>query len=165
MEHLLIALDGSEGSLRVIDYVVRVLRGAEHVRITLFHILPAASPDTLTPLEVRRIEGLHETRADLSGYFWSRDTEELMEQTFQRARERLVAGGFESRRIATRHAVQSATLAQVILDQAVALGCSTVVLGRRGLGRVRGFFSGSVSRAVASMAGQTSVWVVGERSG
>jgi nucleotide-binding universal stress UspA family protein len=56
--------------------------------------------------------------------------------------------------------VESAEVAQVILEQARAFNCSTIVVGRRGLSRVKEFFLGSVSKSLVGFAKNRTVWVV-----
>ena len=67
MERFLIALDCMPGCLKIIDYTVRVLNGAQHFEFVIFHILPTVSPDKLRMDEVQRIEHRHAGRPDLGG--------------------------------------------------------------------------------------------------
>lgn len=160
MEHFLVALDGTPGSLKTIHYLNRVIRGAPHTLLTLFHVLPLASQNLLRREDVQRIEKIQEDQPQLSGYFWTSEDEEKMNQSFREARSLLLEGGFSESRIRTHFGVQSSDVADVILQQAGALRCSTIVLGRRGLSRVREFFLGSVSNTVTRMARGMTVWVV-----
>lgn len=162
MQQFLIALDGTPGSLKTIHYINRVLRGNDKVRFRLFHVLATASPNLLKKEEVARIEQLHEDHPHLSGYFWSREDEEKMNKTFQEASALLLQTGFSEKQIQTGFGVESNEIAQVILERAKVLGCSTVVMGRRGLSRVKEFFLGSVSKSVVSNAREVTVWVVDE---
>jgi len=70
--------------------------------------------------------------------------------------------GFSEPRIKTWFGVESNETARVILEQAQALGCDTIVLGRRGLSRVKEFFLGSVSKSVLAQARGLTIWVVDE---
>jgi nucleotide-binding universal stress UspA family protein len=160
MEQLLIALDVAPQTLNSIEYLKRVLQGARHAQFYLFHVMPTASPNLLKPYELQRIERLHAQFPHLDGYFWAPEDEARMHATFQQARDLLLRGGFLEEQIAERFAVQSAAVAQVILDEARTLHCGTIVLGRRGLGRVKEFLQGSVSAAVTKMAKDITVWVV-----
>jgi nucleotide-binding universal stress UspA family protein len=160
MEHFLIALDDTPGSLKSIHYINKVLAGLTHIRLTLMHVLDTASPNLLKREEVRHIEQIHEGRPDLSGYFWTTEAEEKMHEIFREAQTLLLKGGFSQEQIKTHYSVQSTDVAQVILNEAKALDCSTIVLGRRGLGRVKEFFLGSVSNKVTKFARAMTVWVV-----
>jgi len=160
MEHFLIALDGTPGSLKSIHYLNRVFRGVRHVQLTLFHVLDTVSPNLLKREEVQRIERIQEEQPHLSGYFWSTESEEKMLQTFHEAKLLLLEGGFLEEQIKTHYSVESVDVAHVILKEAKALQCSTVVMGRRGLGRLKEFFLGSVSNCVTKFARNMTVWVV-----
>ena len=162
MEYFLIALDDTPGSLKSIHYINRVLKGVRHIQLTLFHVLDTVSPNLLKREEVHRIERIHEEQPHLSGYFWTTENEEKMIEIFHEAKLLLFEGRFPEEQIKTHYSVQSADVAQVILNEAKALKCSTIVMGRRGLGRVKEFFLGSVSNTVTKFARDTTVWVVDE---
>lgn len=160
MERYLVSLDGSPDSLKIIHYLNRVLQGMSNVEICLFHVLPTSSPNLLKKEEVRRIEKLHEEYPHLGGYFWTRQQEEKMIKNFQDARDLLLAEGFSPKQIRTHYGVESDEIAQIILERAAALRCKTVIVGRRGLSRVKEFFLGSVSKSVVGQARNLTVWVV-----
>ncbi len=160
MERFLVALDNTEVSLKSIAYLARVLRGSPHVHLALCHVLPTASPNILTKEEVQRITKIHEEQPRLRGLYWLLEDEDKMNVIFNRAREILWEGDFTADQISTHFRVHSGEVAVVILDEARHLNCSTIVLGRRGLGRVREFLWGSVSRSVAKLAREITVWIV-----
>ena len=85
-----------------------------------------------------------------------------MNECFQEAQQLLLQGGFLESQIKTHFGVQSSEVAQIILYEATALHCSTIVLSRRGLSRVKEFFLGSVSNTVTKMAREMTVWVIDE---
>ncbi|MBC7359789.1 MAG: universal stress protein [Desulfacinum sp.] len=160
MERILVALDDRPGSLKTVHYINRMLKGAAHVRILLFHVLPAASPNLLGKDVIRRIEGLQEEHPHLSGYFWQPEEEDAMREMFGKARSLLVAGGFPEEQIEEHFAVESQEVAHIIVQRAADLGCSTIAMGRRGLSRVKELFLGSVSKSVTARAKGITVWVV-----
>ncbi|SMC18815.1 Nucleotide-binding universal stress protein, UspA family [Desulfacinum hydrothermale DSM 13146] len=160
MERILVALDDRPGSLKTIHYINRVLRGAGHVRILLFHVLPAISQNLLSKEETRRMEDLQEERPHLSGYFWQPEAEKHMREMFHKARDLLVSGGFADEQIEEHFAVESQEVASVIVSRAETLQCSTIAMGRRGLSRVKELFLGSVSKSVTGRAKGRTVWVV-----
>ena len=160
MERVLIALDDRPGSLKAVDYVARILKGSSHVDFILFHVLAPASPNLLTRDVIRRIETIHETHPHVSGYFWNPEDEERMRRTFATAREILTRAGFGEFQIQEDFGVEGQEIANIIVERAKALKCSTVVLGRRGLSRVKEFFLGSVSKSVIGLARGITVWIV-----
>ena len=160
MERFLIAIHCEGGGRKAVDYLIRVLNGSRHCELVFFHILPTTSPDKLRKDEVLRIESIHAERPDLAGYFWKEEDEKKMYRAFAQAREILVAGGFPDENISAHFSVESGDLAYIILEKAAEFGCSTIILGRRRLGRVKQFLLGSVSVAVLKMARGIAVWVV-----
>lgn len=160
MEHLLIALDSAPDSLKTVLYLARLLCPSEKLCFTLFHVIPATSPDMLTGEELRRIERLQGENPHLTGYFWKREDEERMERAFREARGILADSGFDPPMIKTRFAVQYDDVAQVIVKEAKSLRCSTIVVGRRGMGRVKEFLLGSVSSSVTRLSRGLTVWIV-----
>ena len=160
MEKLLIALDDTPGSLKSIHYLIRLHLDTADLRLCLYHVLPSESPNLLRGEEVRRIEALQLEHPDLSGYFWNRTEEDKMNRAFETATRLLTENGFKHQQIETHFTVRSSNVAELIISKAARLKCGTIVLGRRGLGAVKGFFLGSVSTDVAKMAKEMTVWIV-----
>ena len=160
MNRFLIAVDVTPESLKSIRYLNQILNSGGVFEFILFHALPAASPNLLTHDEVRRIEGLHEEQPHLSGYFWKQEDEERMEQTFDEARRMLVEAGFSPSNISTHFEVQSIEVSQLIMQTGRKFLCSTIVLGRRRLSRVKELLLGSTSVSVTRLARDFTVWVV-----
>ncbi|MEN6438699.1 MAG: universal stress protein [Syntrophobacter sp.] len=160
MERLLVAIDCMSGCQQIFQYLVRVLMGTRNCRFYLFHILPTVSPDKLRMDALQRIERMHATRPDLAGYFWKEEDEKRMDRNFEQAREILIEGGFPEEAIVSHFGVESGDLADIILQKAAELGCSTIILGRRRYGRVKEFLLGSVSGTVLRLARGTSIWVI-----
>lgn len=160
MERFLIALDCQPGCVKIIDYMVRILKGVKNCEFKILHILPTASPDKLRMEEVQRIEHMHTARPDLTGYFWEEEDEEIMTSCFIQAKEKLVLGGFRPESVSSLFVVESGDRAELILSKAAELGCSTIVIGRRHPSLVREFLLGSVSTSVIKSARGSAVWVI-----
>jgi nucleotide-binding universal stress UspA family protein len=160
MERFLIAFDCLPGCTGIIDYMLRVLSGAQTCEFVIFHVLATVSPDKLRRGELRRIEQKHAARPDLVGYFWKEEDEERMIRCFAEAKEKLVLGGFRPESVTCSFGVESGYMADIILAKAAELDCSTIVLGRRRLSRVREFLIGSVSSTVIKLARGSAVWVI-----
>jgi nucleotide-binding universal stress UspA family protein len=160
MERFLIALDCMPGCLKIVDYTVRVLNGMQHFEFVIFHILPTVSPDKLRMDEVQRIEHRHTGRPDLAGYFWREEDEKNMAQCFAMAKDKLVLGGFTPESVSFDFCVEYGDMAEIILARAAELECTTMVLGRRRLSRVKEFLLGSVSTTVIKSARGSAIWVI-----
>jgi len=161
MECFLIALDCQPGCVKIIDYMMRVLKGAENCKFKILHILPTASPDKLRMVEVQRIEHVHTTRPDLAGYFWREEDEKKMTACFAQAKEAFLRGGFPPESVTSFFSVEFGDVAEIILAETAEQGCSTVVLGRRHSSLVKELLLGSVSTSVIKSARGVAVWVIG----
>lgn len=160
MERFLIALDCIPGCTRIIDYMLRILKGAPDFEFVIFHVLATESPDKLRFNEVQRIERKHVSRPDLSGYFWKKEDELNMAGCFAEAKEKLVRGGFPPESVSCGFGIESGYKAEIILAKAAELGCGTIVVGRRRPSRVKEFLLGSVSSTVIKLARGAAVWVI-----
>ncbi len=160
MEKFLVALDNTEVSLNITSYLARTMRGAPHIHLTLYHVLPNVSPKILTKEEVQKFAEIHEKYPHFRGLFWRSEDEEKMNGIFHKAMELLHEGGFNKDQVFTHFRVHSGEVAPLILEGAKQLNCSTIVMGRRGLSRVRKFLWGSVSRSVTKMSKNITVWIV-----
>jgi nucleotide-binding universal stress UspA family protein len=160
MERFLIALDCQPDCSMIIDYMVRILKGAEHCEFEILHILPTASPDKLRMDEVQRIEHMHAGRPDLAGYFWKAEDEKTMTGCFIAAREKLLQGGFRPESICSSFVIESGDRAEIILAKAADRGCTTIVLGRRHPSLMKELLLGSVSTSVIKSARKLAVWVI-----
>ncbi|SFM48040.1 universal stress protein [Thermodesulforhabdus norvegica] len=160
MNSILVALDGTPASLKVVKYVAEIIGHLPKTTVYLFHVVPMVSPNLLTSEEVRRIEKIHEEVEHLSGFFWSKESEEKMFQIFSEAVNLLKSQGIPEENIKTFFDVASDTIANLILRHARRLNCRTIAVGRRGLGRVKEILIGSTSSTVVRNAKGHTVWVV-----
>lgn len=160
MERFLIAMDCTPGFLKSIDYINRVLKGAVQAQIVLFHVIPAVSPNLLKRDEVQRLERVHEECPALRGYFWKQEDEDQMNRAFDEARRLLLESSFSDTQVRTHFSVESTEIAQVILNNARELGCSTIVMERKRLSRVKELLLGSVTSTLVKLARGITVWVV-----
>ena len=162
MERFLVAMDASAASTSCIQYIGRLLGALGDIRLALFHVLPTASPNLLKREEIQRIELLHREQPDLSGYFWTVEDEERMNDAFRSAVRSLCDAGLDERQISIRFTVQSADVAQLILAEAKNRRCSTIILGRRKHRLMKELLLGSVSHSVLKLARDLVVWIVPE---
>lgn len=144
---ILVALDASEGSMQAVEYVGTMLGGA-NFEVTLLHA-------------VRTLNFLQQI--DLS----SLEHEELLRKikknispVFNEAKNRLINAGFEPGRVTTKLLTDVDNPADAIVQEAGQGNYGTIAVGRRGLSKVEGFFTGSVSKRILHLAKETAVWVV-----
>lgn len=158
---VLIAVDGSRNSLRAVEYAGQVFAPNPEARLLLFQILPAISRMNLDKEEIKNIDARKVERPDLAGLYWRLEDEEEMHQFFAEAKDLLVQAGLKPKQIKSKFGVKKGEIADAILEEAELGNYDTLILGRRGLSRVREFFLGSVSTKVVREARGCAVWVVG----
>lgn len=157
---VLIAVDGSRNSLRAVEYAGLVFAPNPEARLVLFQILPAISRMNLDKEEIKNIDARKVERPDLAGLYWRLEDEEEMHQFFAEAKDLLVQAGLKPKQIKSKFGVKKGEIADAILEEAELGNYDTLILGRRGLSRVREFFLGSVSTKVVREARGCAVCVV-----
>ena len=148
-QKVLIGFDGSEGSMRGVDFVCSMLAGKDRfimlcllVRSLGIH----AGSDLLFSLE-------HESA-------WLHAISRQIEPSFPEAEARLIDAGFHPDHVYIRILENVRSRAESLTRVAEEDGFGTLVVGRRGLSVVREFTMGRVSRKVLHMADQRAVWIV-----
>ncbi|MFX0199506.1 MAG: universal stress protein [Candidatus Hodarchaeota archaeon] len=132
---VLLALDGSGGAMRAVDYVGAMVGGSDF-EVQLVHVI----------------------RGDTKEYF-----EEAIEKigvAIAKAKSRLMESGFRSNQITNKIISRVPSRAGAIVQEAKQGGYGTIVVGRRGLSKVPDFFIGRVSNKVIQLAKNHAVWVV-----
>ncbi len=138
---ILVALDTSEETTKVLDFAGNMMDITD-CEVTLLHV----------------IRGLE---------FWTEDASEELQNAekaattlLEEAIGRLERAGLNRDRISTKISSGAASRAEAIVEEARKGGYGTIVVGRRGLSRVKEFFMGRVSKKVLQLAKWTAVWVV-----
>ncbi len=160
-KNLLIAVDGSENSIRAIDYVGEMLGHTATTRIMLLHIERFPDRD-LFPDDASWKESCTQVREKMQSFLAS-------------ARQLLVEKGISEEIIESRYVVscksplpeqaqfrcsRGTSIAQEILAVLKEEGYGTVVIGRRGVSKAEEFLFGSVSNRIIHHAQGCTVWVV-----
>ncbi len=155
---VLVALDSSDESLRILEYVEKILSPESgHPEILLFHVIRGRKGflpdyDDLNALDQKEdwvkqaIREFDRVQARMDAMF---------EDTLQRWEQK----GFDRNRISCKIS-QGESRAGAIVQQARRGGFDTVVVGRRGLSKVEEFIMGRVGNKVLQLAGDQAVWVV-----
>jgi len=147
-KHILLAVDGSQNSLRAADYVGEVVRGGPGFHIELAAVLVPPDRDIFPDPALFQAE--RDVRA--------RDAAQALDT----ARQSLLCKGVDAAIIGTRTmSCLDMDVAGTILAVRGECGCGTVVVGRRGLSKAEEFLLGSISSRVARHAKDFTVWVVG----
>ena len=156
-QKILLAIDGSEPSLKAVRYVGETVAGCKEVKIVLFSVLPE----------------IHKGLADiLTGDFarlaFSQGMEHIKSLRFQKekelkeaqekAKEILINSGIPAGNIEMKLGRKKEGIARDIIREVESGDYDTVVVGRRGMGRA--FFMGSVSTKIVNNLRNCTVWVV-----
>ncbi len=147
---VLVCLDHSENSFRAVDHVGFMLSGID-CEITLFHT--AWHLGRFMPDEVLACE------PDLCT-IWDNVQDKEVRQMVKRARDMLLEGGVEESRINVKLKEKSNDPADDIIKMLEKGDYGTVVMGRRGISRIKEFFAGSVTKKVFRNAQNVAIWVV-----
>jgi nucleotide-binding universal stress UspA family protein len=160
LHNVLIAVDGSQNSRRAVVYAGMVFSPNPEARLVLFQILPAISRMNLDKKEIKEIDARKMERPDLAGLYWRAEDEDKMNKFFAEAEDILGKAGVKPEQIKSKFGVKKLEIADAILEEAELGKYDTLILGRRGLSRVREFFLGSISTKVVREARGCAVCVV-----
>lgn len=160
LHNVLIAVDGSRNSRRAVEYAGKLFAPNPEARLVLFQVLPAISRMNLDKKEIKKIDARKAERPDLAGLYWRAEDEEEMNIFIAEAKELLVEAGVKPEQIKSKFGVKKVEIADAILEEAEFGNYDTLILGRRGVSRVREVFSGSVSTKVVREARGCAVVVV-----
>ena len=146
-KRILLAVDGSENSRRAVDYVGSIAAETK-AEFTLFHVVRRFSFLDDYTLQDHEVEG-----------FWE-EVKKDIPRMFRFYKTNLERAGVDGARISTRANLDSASRAMDILQEAKEGNYGTIVMGRRGLSKVRQFLMGRVTNKVLQRAEKFAVWLV-----
>ena len=129
------ALDGSDSSMRTVDYVARMLTECD-CEVVLAHVIRAEEEKAL------------------------KETGKKISPVFDIAKAHLINCGIDSNQISSKIISGALSRAGAIVREAKDGGYCTIVIGRRGMSKVREFVMGRVSNKVVQLGRGKVVWVV-----
>jgi nucleotide-binding universal stress UspA family protein len=132
---VLLALDGSEISMRTVDYVGKILGGS--------------------PLDLCLINVIRGDKRE-----FVKGAKSKISSALEQAKRQLMKSGFDGAQISTRIIAGAHSRAETIVNEARKGGYGSIVVGRRGLSKVQDFFIGRVSNKVVQLAKREAVWIV-----
>ena len=130
MRRILVAIDGSNGSMRALDFAARQAGYSPAAELHVLTVQPASAANTAFEIYVSA-ERLQEIAAERS-----RDI-------LAAAAERLKGAG-----LAVELEQLTGEPAETIADRAAELGCESIVMGTHGLGKLGVLLVGSVAQRV-----------------
>jgi nucleotide-binding universal stress UspA family protein len=147
---ILIALDGSRGSMRAVNFTGDSLATGV-CEIILCHVIRPLSLHQLKPKNL--FISKHE--AD-----WIAGNQRKILPVIIEAKNRLIEAGHSEDQISREILTYKQSRAAAIVKAAADGGCDTIVLGRRGFTSVDNFSMGRVSRKILYFAYRPALWIV-----
>ena len=147
---MLLAVDSSKNSRKAVDYIGEFAANTE-AKLTLFHVVRSVSLGFVDDLILRDENTERQLLEEMD-----RD----MPRMFRSYEDLLVKSGVVADRISSKSVLHSTSRAGDILQEAKEGGYGTIVMGRRGLSKVREFLMGRVTSKVLSRAEGFAVWIV-----
>lgn len=149
-DSILVAVDGSESSLRAVDHLGFMLMGNKEVKVTLLHVMSKAAElyeDSLDEEPSKELDAL------VTG-----DDKKRIDHFYAAAVEKFKEAGLSESQIDIQTVEGRRRPGKVIIETAEKGKFGTVVVGRRGINKA--FFTGSVSHYVMNKVSGCALWVV-----
>ena len=146
---LMVAVDGSEASLRAIDHLSFMLSGAPDTRLTFLHVSSRAR-------DYCEVDFGDEPSEDLEDIV-ARGDKACIDQFYAHALQKFKDSGISNNQIETI-TVKGGNTAKTVLEYAEKGQYGTLVIGRRGIEKA--FFMGRVSRFIVSRVSDRAIWLV-----
>jgi len=158
---VLLAVDESENSHRVVQYVGSLLSRTPDAVITLFHVLKpmprrllehggSENPAVEAQLSVQL---RHEQDA------WIQKERESECHVLKQACETLAQSGFDMKRVRVKYGHDD-NIARNILEEARSGHHDTIAVGRQGISRIKQIFGGGTTDHILHAAKGFAIWVV-----
>lgn len=147
---ILVAVDGSEASLRVIDHVSFIMSGNPETPVTLLHVTSNARNACGI--------GTDEPPDDELEDIILRGDKDCIDRFYPRALEKFNKAGIEGERVRFETITGRRRIGKAIMDYAEKENFTTLAVGRRGIDK--SFFMGSVSRYLINNLSESALWVI-----
>jgi nucleotide-binding universal stress UspA family protein len=148
-QKIMIAIDGSESSLRAVEHFCFVIGHNPNLFITLFHVATGDYGDHC-PVH------FDETDTDLREMI-VKGAQKCVEKFMAHALNQFSQAGIDKKHLQIKK-VNHSSIGKAIIDEIHSGGYGTVVIGRRGINKA--FFMGSVSNYVLERASGLALWLV-----
>jgi nucleotide-binding universal stress UspA family protein len=148
-QKFIVAVDGSEASLRAVDHLAFVIGATPGIKVVLFHVVPQLGGHFGIKFGKKKT-GLEQTFAETD--------KKHLNRFYEQAQEKFKEVGIPEGQIEFKVATRVGNVGKAIVDEAKRGDYGTVVVGRRGVSRA--FFMGSVSRYVIDNSSKRALWLV-----
>ncbi len=148
---IIAAIDGSIYSSNALDYLIRLFGGQSDIAIHLLSVVSSAGSDRNWMLDVDPLRGQSSAM---------KRRVRMAEKYLHDARARLLRNGFAEEQITIRVDVSTASVATAIHHDANRGKYDSLLIGRRGMGKVGEMFFGSVSAYLVKQCHEVPLWVI-----
>jgi len=148
---MLVTVDGSPNSKRVLEEATWLLEEAGPMEVTIFHVLAPVIP--------KEVASTWTGLTEIGSVVEQRLIDEA-EDMLSQAKTYLTENGVPAFAIKTRLETGTLGAARAILKETQEGGYGSIVLGRRGISRTKRFLFGSVSNKIVLQGRDVAVWVV-----
>jgi nucleotide-binding universal stress UspA family protein len=155
---MLIALDGSEGAWRAVEYVAETFGRTPGVHITLLHVLAGLPPAFWDDGHILSDQE-KQSRERLVGN-WQKEQEKQWQGLVKKSHDHLTKAGIPKDAVVDKFKPKYYDVAEDILSEAEEGKFDTIVMGRRGLGMAKALLLGSITNKVVQNAKGCAVTIV-----
>ncbi len=146
---VMLAIDGSESSLKAVDHLSFMVGGNPDVKITLYHVTPRVGEYCVVDFNAKTN---HVDEIIAHG------DKRCIDDFYAVAEKKMKQAGLQEGQLNIKVAKRTLNVGKAIVNEAKKGGYGTVVVGRRGTGQ--SFFTGSVSRFVIDKTTGMALWLV-----
>jgi nucleotide-binding universal stress UspA family protein len=146
---IIMAVDGSECSLRAVDHLSFMIGQNQNVSVTLFHVMPRFSNYCVIDFD--------EKETDIQQVIAQGD-KRCIDSFYTHAQKKFKEAGIQEKQVEIKVTKRAVNVGKAILDEAKKGNYGTVVIGRRGASKA--FFMGSVSRYILDRTSNRALWLV-----
>ena len=163
-EKILIAVDGTEASLKAVGYVASMMGGRKNVQVRLLHVLPPIPPSLLEYGGAEDPRKEHELSAQLhtAQAEWTAEAKHSARRSLESTLALLIDHGLLAQNISTEFSssIHKPDVAREVLEAAHKWDCGTIVTGRHTLPWTKELFHRHVGEELVHSAKGFTVWVV-----
>lgn len=163
-KNILVSVDDSEESARVVRYVADIIGGRADFHIRLFHVLPPLPPNLLefggaeNPKRERSLDRKIEDERDE----WLDAAQKATQPVFDKAKSILEAAGVPPESLETQFgiSVNQGDVVTDILDEARENDFGTIAVGRQSFSTLRELFEHHAADELVRHGQGLTIWVV-----
>ena len=154
VKKIMVAIDGSENSLKSLDYIDLMYGPSHNIEVLLFYVLPALPPI------------LTQDHA-MSQAYWDglraveESNVEMAENILAVARSAIIEKGFDKDKISTISKHKDISIALDIAQMADSNKVDAILLSRHGRTGLKDFFMGEISGKLLEYCKDYPVWIMG----